>query len=221
LIKFAILNRFIPTTHFPSAESLRSAVYDAIGAYQDEIRLTGAYNGFWDISYEGRKRVSASPKKEIEIHPLLYSRLREFALMRSIEIVAENKTSVGNVDFSFIGFVENVGPVSICVEVKTAHAEDLIHGVEKQLPAYMAEKQSKYGAYIIFWFKGEWFDKPTTEQIKNMKQEMWGDENLVEDIDDLKNFKDIFLPWPSTKPLLQNIRVFIFDVTKPISAGKI
>ena len=51
-----------------------------------------------------------------------------------VEVVPENETAVGKLDICFIGNVTGQGPVSFYVEVKLAHAQDLEHGLDVQLP---------------------------------------------------------------------------------------
>ena len=48
LIRFATAQRYIPSTVFPSVESLRNAVYEAILNIQKNIDACGAQNPFWD-----------------------------------------------------------------------------------------------------------------------------------------------------------------------------
>lgn len=220
LIRLARSKKLLPSTTFPSVEALRDTVHEALPDLQDDIRRLGAYNGFWDQSYDGKKRGQLVPKKEIDIHSTLNLLLSDWALARSIEVIPENKTGVGDLAFSFVGSVEGQGPVSICTEVKRAHAKDLIHGLEVQLPAYMRRKQAPYGAYVVLWFKGGWFDRPTASTISRIRR-IWAEADDESVGGELKDFEFALVSKAAVDPNLRNIQVFVIDVTKPVTASRV
>lgn len=121
--------------------------------------------------------------------------------LSSIEVVPEYHTGIGNLDFAFLGMVKNSGIRTLCAEFKNAHSEDIFNGLTTQLPRYMQNKNSKYGAYCVLYFKGDWFDKP---------------ELSSQDLD-MKLYKKAL---ESGNPLANdNTRVFVFNLSKPTSAS--
>jgi hypothetical protein len=218
LIQYARLNNLLPTVSFSSTEALRQTVYETLAHFQSQIPQLGAYNAFWDEHHVGRKKGQPVPKKETDIHPTLHLLLSEWALMRSIEVIPENKIAVGRIDLCFVGHVADKGPVSICVEVKHAHADDLMHGLTVQLPAYMRQKHAQYGAFVTLWYKGEWFSKPSKAAIQRIA-DSWLKTPYKLSRTDLENFQFALLGKSAKDPRLENIRVFIIDVTKPVQAS--
>ncbi len=114
LLQLARVKKLQPTTSFESMEAFRTAVHEAFCSLQDDLAETGAYNGFWDQRYEGRRKSTPVPKKETDIHRQLLLQLYDWAKMRSVEVVPENETAVGKLDICFIGNVTGQGPVSFC-----------------------------------------------------------------------------------------------------------
>lgn len=219
LLQLARVKKLQPTTSFESVEAFRTAVHEAFCSLQDDLAETGAYNGFWNQHYEGRRKSTPVPKRETDIHRQLLLQLIDWAKMRSVEIVPENETAVGKLDICFIGHVVGQGPVSFCVEVKLAHAQDLLHGLETQLPEYMAVKRAKYGAYVVLWFKGDWFDLPSRQTIHNLRQQILpGD--YEPPTPELAELGSVLTTKAAITLELTNIRVFVLDMTKPTSASK-
>jgi hypothetical protein len=48
-----------------------------------------------------------------------------------------------------------IGPENVCLEFKVAHAPDLAHGIEKQLPEYMARRATDFGVFGVLSFGDE------------------------------------------------------------------
>jgi hypothetical protein len=220
LIRFARFKKLLPSTSFPSVEALRSVVHEGLGNIRDDVQSRGTYNPFWDQSYEGRSKKEPSPKKEIDIHPTLNLLFQEWAVLRSIEVIPENQTGAGPMDFCFLGHVEGAGPTSICVEVKLAQAQDLLHGLEVQLPSYVQRKGALYGVYVVLWFRGDWFDKPTLAVIQRVLDSWPVDGGYTADEASSLNLEFALVSKATLDPNLRNIRVFVIDVAKPISASK-
>lgn len=122
--------------------------------------------------------------------------------MASIEIVPEYQTGVGNLDFMFVGIVKDRGIVKLCAEFKPAHSTDVFRGLEIQLPTYMRNKEVQYGAYCILGFKGQWFENPRDKSLDDLFHEL--------------QIARIRQQTPESK----NIRVFMYDLSKPESASK-
>lgn len=219
LFHLARAKKLQPTTSFATVEAFRTAVHEALCSLRGDIAESGAYNGFWDQRYRGRRKEKPTPKRETDIHRQILLLLYDWAKMRSVEIVPEYETAVGRLDICFIGNVEGQGPVPFCVEVKLAHAQDLEHGLETQLPDYMSAKRAMYGAYVVLWFKGGWFHLPSTETIHCLRERIvrGNYEPLPSESAELEF---ALVSKTAIEAHLRNIRVFILDVSKPISASK-
>jgi len=201
LIRWARQQNLVPTTEYESEEALRTKVYSCLGSIQDKIDSYGAVNPFWDIHYEGKTVLSRNPKKEPDIHPTLGCILSDQMLLSSIEVIPEYHTGIGNLDFAFLGMVKNSGIHTICVEFKNAHSRDIFNGLTTQFPQYMQNKNSKYGAYCVLYFKSDWFNKPNLS-IKDLEMKLHEKASK------------------SGNPfVLDNIRVFVFNLSKSISAS--
>jgi len=219
LRQLARMKKLQPTTSFANLEAFRTAVHEALCFLQDDVAESGAYNGFWDQKYEGRRKAKPSPKQETDIHRQLLLPLYDWAKMRSVEIIPENETAVGKLDICFVGSVDGQGPVPFCVEVKLAHSDDLEHGLETQLPRYMSSKRAMYGAYVVLWFKGEWFSLPSAQKIHQLRERIIpGDSGPPSS--ELAELEFAMATATAIHPHLRNIRVIILDVSKPISASK-
>ncbi|BBQ52346.1 MULTISPECIES: hypothetical protein [Aeromonas] len=203
LLRWARKNSLLNKDIYHSEEEFRNRVYSSLSSINDKISEANAYKSFWNIEYKGQKIISRKPKIEVDLQPVIHCMLSDQMLLSNIEIIPEYGAGVGNIDFVLIASVKDRGMVRLCVEFKLAHSKDLAHGLIQQLPAYMASTKSKYGAYCILSFKGEWFDKP----------------NIGDDIDIQDHVNKISIR--DNSPVLDNIRTFIFDMTKPITASKI
>lgn len=202
LIRWARKKHLLPTEVYLTEEDFRNKVYSILTSVNKKIHETNAFKSFWNIEYNGQKIVSRKPKKEVELQPLIHCILSDMLLINNIEVVPEYPTGAGSLDFLFIAQVEDKGMIKICIEFKLAHSQDLKHGLLNQLPAYMNASTVKYGAYCVLSFKGDWFDKPNIGTDK--------------DLEFYINKIGIGLD----NPVLDNIRTFIFDMAKPLTASK-
>jgi hypothetical protein len=216
LLRFARSQKLLPSTVFRSEEDLRAAVHHVLADFESDVGRLGGYNAFWDVHYEVGRIVRRLPKRETDIHPTIHQHLADWASLRSIEIIPENQTGVGNLDFAFLGHVDGQGPTSISCEVKHGHSDDLLHGLDVQLPAYMERKRPRYGVYLVLWFRGDWFDRPTDGAIERLSRATFGDD--YERVGDAYSELTVALT-ARTVQRNSNIRVFVFDLSKPPSAS--
>lgn len=161
LIKWARLRSLIPVKIFDSENHFLSRVHSALQSLESKFFETATPNIFWDITYEGSKISSRTPKREVDLHPFVGAVLADQMMLSSIDVIPEVTLSSGRLDFMFTGAVKDHGLAHCMVEFKNAHASDLIQGIEYQLPDYMASKGVDHGAYCVFDFRGKWFDQPT------------------------------------------------------------
>lgn len=198
LIKWAREQNLIKINTFETEEQFREKMYSCLESIQQKIDEFGTHDQFWSIQRSGNEIIEKKPKHETENHETIISLLHDPMFISGIEMVPEYKTGVGNLDIMFIGTIENKGMSKFCAEFKNAHATDLHHGLEKQLPNYMRNKGSKYGAYCVFNF--------------DLKQRLSRHELNMKFIETMLNSKDPLL--------IDGVRVFIYDVYKKKTASK-
>lgn len=127
-------------------------VKESIEALNEQISTTSDIGLFWDKQFEGKKITKSIPKQEPEITQHIESRLKDVAFVNDLEIMRETQRGNGQIDLTFLGALNDGRIVKVCVEVKRAQAQDLVHGVTVQLPEYMRRLSSNYGIYCILYF---------------------------------------------------------------------
>jgi hypothetical protein len=202
LIRWARKNNLLPVEEFDSEEEFREKVHSCLASIQDKITEGGSFMQFWNIRYDGQKIIDRNPKREIEVQPIIHSMLSDQFLMSSIEIIPEYESAIGNLDFLFLAKIRNAGFAHFCTEFKNAHSGDKLNqGLTKQLPLYMENKKSRYGAFCVLDYRGEYFDRPQTENIMDLQSQLEHMRIAMQN------------------PYTDNIRIFIYNLSKPKSAS--
>ena len=201
LLKWARKNNLIPVVEFGTEEAFRNKIHSCLISIQDKLIESGSYSQFWNIVYDGKRIIERNPKNEIEVQPIIHCLLSDQFLMSSIEIIPEYNSSVGNLDFLFIAKVKDIGFAYFCVEFKNAHSTKIENGLLEQLPSYMETKKAKYGAYCVLNYEGQYFTNP----------------NFNPNIESYLEVKRVL----KANPYTDNTRIFIYQLSKPISASKI
>lgn len=163
LIGWARRQSIAPITVYPTEGDFFSTVADALDATEEKITTTSMFPAFWDYQREGRKVVSKKPKRETDIHPTVDALLRDIALAKNFDVDREVIVAGGALDFQFVGSCASGERSRVCVEFKHAHSGDVVHGVSVQLPEYMRAKACSFGIYVVLYFRGDDFDKPSRD----------------------------------------------------------
>lgn len=201
LFRWAREQNLIKTETYDTEELFRNKIHSILLSINDKLMNAGNYDAFWNISYSGSKIIDRLPKREIEAQPTFKSLIDDQIYMSSIDIISEYESSVGRLDFLFIGRLTNGGSVYFCVEFKNAHSSHIDEGLLVQLPKYMETRKATYGAYCVLNYKGENFLEPSK----------------IEDIEKYLMYKSL-----ENKEIDPNqIRVFVFNLSSPVSASKI
>lgn len=156
---------------YASSGLVFEAVVSALQGINDIVETVGMQDSFWDISREGNRIVSRIPKYESDIQAAMYGCLYQTAMAKTLEVAPEYPTGGGNLDFLFTAPLDGGGMTSICVEVKRAHSDDLVHGLTEQLPNYMRSKGCVFGVYVVLDFRGVHFDEPKGLDIEGHLRE--------------------------------------------------
>lgn len=97
-------------------------------------------NGWWKLLYDNNK-----PKHENAAQLLLFGVADAYCEANGIDISREVNNGQGPVDFKFSKGAQN----KILVEVKLTSNKQLIHGIDKQLPIYMKQENTRKAIYLI------------------------------------------------------------------------
>ncbi len=118
-----------------------------------------------------RVNIPKQPKRERSIQPTLALLLSMTLQHFGIHVERETDEGVGLLDFKCLYTTKKGKPLCVLVEFKLAHNMDIEESLRTQLPAYLTANRTKYGLYLVMWFKddeGKIFKKP----LKCNKQEM-------------------------------------------------
>lgn len=194
LIDWARRKAIAPTITYDSLSHFYQEVAFALQSIPDKIATVGMYNAFWDITYEGSRIVLRKPKREPDILPIIHGLLFDIATAKNFQVSPEHQIGGGQLDFLISGCLKTGEIANVCVEFKHAHSSDLEDGLLKQLPAYMRAKGCNFGLYCVMFFKGPYFTEPRKHDLRNI---------------------DLFLNGLASSAGLSNIRILIFDLSRP------
>ena len=131
---------------------------------------------FWDgerkIRLNGEEHIIPRvPKAETKIQPTLHVILDMALRPFGIHVLRESDEGIGLLDFRFLYTNKDNIPISIGTEFKVAHHKKIKHGINRQLPAYLKSIQSKYGSFVVMWFKDKkYFKEPKTRNLEQMTE---------------------------------------------------
>lgn len=203
IIREAKKQTLVPNLLFKSEEQFRQKVLDCLLSAQDKIEESKSQVSFWNfVKGENGKVVNISPKDETHVQSLIHGLIFDQMMMNSIEVVPEYQNKSGALDFCLMAQVEGMGIAKIAIEFKHAHSPKLIHGISSQLPAYMNSVGAIYGVYVVFLFKGEWFELP---------KEFTNKHDIDIKLNELRS--------NSSQPEHKNINVIVFDLAKNKTAS--
>ena len=138
------------------------------------------------IQFEGCNKLlrkDGIPLSETQIQPFIFSILNPLFNLLLVHYVKEPELAGGKVDF-LLSYNSMSELYTIAVEFKLAHHEEIDHGLTTQLPAYMDAKQSKYGIFLVFWFKDNNFPNPTkyadSDKLKIHLKELIPEDKVIE-----------------------------------------
>ena len=138
------------------------------------------------IQFEGCNKLLRNdngPLSEPQIQPFIFSILNTLFNSLLINCDKEPELAGGKVDF-LLSYNTMSELFSIAVEFKLAHHKEIDHGLKVQLPAYMNAKRSKYGIFLVFWFKDDNFSQPTKyhdpDELKVHLQTLIPEDKIIE-----------------------------------------
>lgn len=148
----------LTNTKIETEKSLAEFTHRSIDIFvKHNIEQHGGYRYLWKSDLNG----NLVPRREAESQPYIFSHLRAIFDFMGIQISREVESSNGEIDFLVSYTNSSKQLLRLCVELKLAHANKVEDGITLQLPAYMRGERCKYGVYVVLWYKGEGFEKPT------------------------------------------------------------
>jgi len=132
---------------------------------------------FWDgqriIKSDGEEDliIPREPKGEVKIQPTLHVILDMALSPLGIQVIRESDEGIGSLDFRFLFTTAKRIPLTVGIEFKVAHHQQVKKGITKQLPAYLEAIRSRSGIFVIMWFKDdEFFKKPRARELGSMTE---------------------------------------------------
>ena len=118
-----------------------SSVFDITHVICDKFKTLIEVNGLHELLYDTNR----TPKHERSAQLLFYGIADSYCIANNIDLSRECNGGRGPVDFKLSrGAVDKVA-----VEVKLTSNGQLKHGIEKQLPIYMAQENTHRAIYLI------------------------------------------------------------------------
>lgn len=189
------VRELLTSTKIESEKNLKEFIYRCIDLFvKHNIENHGGYKYLWKKNDEG----VTIPCREPESQPYIFSHLRSIFDFMGIQISREVESSNGEIDFLVTYTNSSNKLLRVCVELKLAQAAKVEEGLTKQLPAYLKGERCKYGIYIVLWYKGASFSKPSKYSTITVLEERLKSINAN-----------------------NNISSLIIDCSKPISPSKL
>ena len=176
---------------FHSNEDLLSFLNEIIeGELIFNINFQEGYRVFWSD-----EKCVKEIKNEPEVQHYLKTILEPHCKKNSVKIHREAASANGQIDMTFTYL-----DYSVCLEVKKAHHADIERAVSNQLITYMNSEKTKFGIYLILWFKSNSrYNKPTKYD----------------------NIEQLNVVVKQSIPSNYNISVKTIDCSKPMSPSKL
>lgn len=99
-------------------------------------------NGLWELLYDNDKK---TPKHERAAQQLFFGIADAYCTANNLDLTRESNAGRGPVDFKLSSGAKG----KVVVEVKLTSNSQLRHGIEKQLPIYIAQEKAQKAIYLI------------------------------------------------------------------------
>lgn len=145
-------NALLPKVTYGDTPELLAELVILLEHLGEKIRKTAATEGFWDDQYEGQTIVDRLPKPEPKLTKLIELHLAEIEFSKGIQVYPQADAGPGRMDFLFVAQLHDGSTAKVCAEFKLQHSPDLLSGIEKQLVAYMNNKDTTTGLFVALDF---------------------------------------------------------------------
>ncbi|MCH7960562.1 MAG: hypothetical protein IID08_10535 [Candidatus Hydrogenedentes bacterium] len=160
LLTWARRTSLLPQQQYSSVADFVRKIVEAIRQAQATIMRVGSHSQFWDFPRSGDDRNFPVPKSEPQAMKGVAALLQDQAALGDFELSTELNAGTGSLDMLATASLAGGGLVKIAIEAKNAHAGNINHGIEHQLPSYMYSKGADFGIYLVLWYKCQQYDEP-------------------------------------------------------------
>ncbi|SNC62191.1 hypothetical protein SAMN06265337_0621 [Hymenobacter gelipurpurascens] len=158
----------------------------------NQITHKSGYKYFW-LDSESEKE----PKNEPLVQPYLMNIIEPLCTLKGVGVVREPASSEGEIDMLFTYTNSQNKLLKVCCEIKKAHHKHADSAAGTQLKRYLDSQQTKFGIYLLLWFK-------------------YSDNNKFSDPKKHVSISAMRTVIDANKPSGYTINSLIIDCTKPI-----
>jgi hypothetical protein len=152
--EFLGIRELLLTTDIVTPESLREFVSRVLDlTIRKSIELRGIYKFLW------KDNELREPLNEPDIQPIIKTHLQPILEVKGIQISREIVAANGSLDF-LCTYTHDGSLFKVGIELKKAHHENLLNGLRQQLPQYLKDEGTRYGIFMVLWFKNDNFRQP-------------------------------------------------------------
>lgn len=167
LVRILRTENLLVNSAYHSTDDLFSCVLDCLHLCEADIRRHGGERFVW-----GKGGDSSKPFDEPEISRFVASFLTSHGAARNFDVTCEPIAGGGNVDFYVVAPILGAGLAKIAIEAKKAESQKLAHGLQVQLPEYMARIGTRHGIYLTYWLKSPSYPYPPQENYAQLETEV-------------------------------------------------
>ncbi len=157
---------------FQSEEDFRRRLIEIIKGLQRNINTYSTLKEFWDTSVINPINKNPLPKSVGDILPIILENISKELRLAGIKYSYE-KTPISDLALmSFSSQIENKEISNIEIEIISAHSGNILNEISRKFPYYLKTKRSKYGIFLVLWFRGDWFRQPTHDSEVSLQYDM-------------------------------------------------
>jgi hypothetical protein len=146
--------------YYLNEEDFRIRLVEIIKGLQRKLDTFSTFGEFWDFKKNETLKVIPIPKSEKDIVSSLIENISENLELSGIRYSYVEKPKPGTVNVTFSAKIKNKGIFTITLEIVNAHSDDIINEISKVFPYFVKSQNSKYGIFLVLWFKGEQYAFP-------------------------------------------------------------
>ena len=137
-----------------SERVLRNFVYGIMKfTLKNAVEYQGLHESLWN-------KKTDKPLHEPEAQPIVFNQFTYPLHLKGVHITRESIIANGKLDFYCTYRTSDGKPLKVCIEMKNAHHDDLLKGLQKQLPAYMRGEKTNHGIFLVMWYKDKQYPHP-------------------------------------------------------------
>lgn len=167
LVRLLRTENLLVNSAYRNTDDLFSCVLDCLHLCEVDIRRHGGERFVW-----GKGGDPSKPIDEPEISRYVASFLTSHGAARNFDVTCEPIAGGGNVDFYVVAPILGAGLAKIAIEAKKAENVKLTHGLQVQLPEYMARIGTTHGVYLTYWLKSPKYPYPSQQEYTQLEIEV-------------------------------------------------